>query len=278
MQCDGCGYQNPEGAQWCAQCRRPLPAAQAPVVVPPSYTQPPGAAPAQQPYPGYPTAQQRPTVSRTAILVAVLSGMVLLVGAGFIAYQFSGPIRGGLELQKAHRLQLQGKTAEALAAFERAVELSPRDPQAWVGLGIAAYDGGDLKRSIEAYRKALKLDETLAIAHNNMAYVLYDEEKVDEAVDEWEKAIEDLPKSQTDEQGRADCWAGLAIGYLAQGKRDKAVRTYGHAVSINPHYLNTEWMAEVAFWSPKAIEAAEELIPAVREQPSPVPDGTLPTA
>jgi tetratricopeptide (TPR) repeat protein len=217
-------------------------------------------------------------VSRTAVLIAVLSGAVLLVGVAFVAYQFIGPLRARLELQKGQQLQQQGETADALAAFERAVELAPRNPHAWVGLGIAAYETGDLKRSIEAYREALNLDETLAIAHNNMAYVLYDEGKVDEAVDEWEKAIDDLPGSPTDVQGQADCWAGLAIGYLAQDKRGKAIRTYRHAVNINPHYLSTEWMAEVAFWSPKAIEAAEELLPAVRELPSPAPDGVLPTA
>lgn len=231
-----------------------------------------------QPYAAPLPPQQRPTVSRRAIWVAALAGAVLVAGFVLITFPLVGRFRAQAELQRGTRLQQRGRTAEALAAFEKATELAPDNPHAWVALGIAAYELGDLKRSADAYRKALQLDQTLSVAHNNLAYVLYDEEQVDQAVQEWQKAIEYLPGSLADEQGRADCWAGLAIGYLAQGKREKAARTYARAVDINPNYLNTQWMATEAFWSPKAIAAADELIPLVRVRPAPLPEHSFPSA
>ena len=311
MRCMGCGHENPEGAEWCAQCRRPLMATQGPVVVPPPAAQPPPPFPAAPPPPAVPTVQQRPSISRTAVWVAVITGALLLLCLGFVAYQLSGPVRARFHLAKAMQLERSGRTEEALAAYEKAVQEAPNDAmvrlylasalgraerreeavaeyeealrldpnnmEAWVALGIAAYEIGDLKKSVEAYRKAIELDDSRSIAHNNLAYVLYDQDEVDEAVSEWEQAIELLPTSDVDRQGRADCWAGLAIGYLAQGKRQEAIEAYRRAVSINPHYIDTKWMAREAFWSPKAIEAAEQLIPKVKVKPAPRSADELPT-
>ena len=122
------------------------------------------------------------------------------------------------------------------------------------------------------------MDDTLAIAHNNLGYVLYDQGKMGEAVAEWEKAVDSLSDDAANRQGRADCWAGLAIGYLAQGEHGKAKRAYQRAVGIDPNYTNPEYLAEEAFWSPKAIEAAEKLIPEISVEPSPVIEPDLPTA
>ncbi len=358
MRCSGCGFENPEGAGWCGHCREPLQPVQGPIVEPPSQThqppivpppyqthQPPGVPPPFE-YPAPPPAPSRVRVSRTVIMVAVVSGLVLLVGVAFMARQFVGPFRGRIDIGKALDLERDGRVEDALALYQKAVSEAPKDAgvrlayaqalwrreryeeataqydeafrldpdnailrlifaevlrgderyddaieqydkalqidpemeDAWVTLGIAAYEGGDLDKSADAYRKALKLDDGLSIAHNNLAYVLYDQDKVDEAVAEWEKAVGDLSDGDANQQGQADCWAGLAIGYLAQDKRGKAIRTFRRAIAIDRGYLSTRYMKEEAFWSDKALEAAEELIPEVRVRPSPLPGDALPSA
>ncbi len=204
--------------------------------------------------------------SRGSVVVALVGAAVFVAGAGFMAYDYAQKARLKRELVRAERLEEQGRLEEAVAQYERVVQLYPDNPEAWVGLGIAAYRVGDSERSAAAYRRAIALDHGLRIAHNNLAFVLYDDEKIDRAVAEWERALGLPPRTRADGRGAADCLAGLGIGYLAQGRRQQAAGMYGRAAIRNRRYLDMKWMAKQACWSPKALTAAEQLIPAARQR------------
>jgi tetratricopeptide (TPR) repeat protein len=59
--------------------------------------------------------------------------------------------------------------AEAVPLFEKYTEMEPDDPRGWNNLGVVLREKGDVKRSIECYKKALELDPNLRIAEENLA-------------------------------------------------------------------------------------------------------------
>lgn len=58
--------------------------------------------------------------------------------------------------------------SEAVPLFEKYTEMNPEDPRGWNNLGVVLREKGEVKRSIECYRKALELDPNLKIAKDNL--------------------------------------------------------------------------------------------------------------
>lgn len=69
---------------------------------------------------------------------------------------------------------LMGHTADAIAAYERALREDPECARAWFNLGVALQDSGDRGAAREAYEDALRRDPRLADAHYNAATVCED--------------------------------------------------------------------------------------------------------
>jgi Flp pilus assembly protein TadD len=66
-----------------------------------------------------------------------------------------------------------GRNAEAIAAFERAIEINPRRAVYYNELGISYRQEGKFDQARRNYRKALDADSSYAPAHLNLA-ILYD--------------------------------------------------------------------------------------------------------
>lgn len=62
----------------------------------------------------------------------------------------------------------EGRDAEALACFERAVAIDPGHARAWNNLGAASQRLGDLRRAESAYRTARSRDPALLQSHLNL--------------------------------------------------------------------------------------------------------------
>jgi tetratricopeptide (TPR) repeat protein len=131
-------------------------------------------------------------------------------------------------LERGVELQDAGRTQDAVAATERALQLDPKLVRAHINL-ITLYGGmGDLQKAEEhyqaavkldpdhfpdayydhgvllikerkladaeaAFRKALEINPRYADAHNNLGYLLEREGKIAEASDQYRAAIEDEP-------------------------------------------------------------------------------------
>lgn len=64
-----------------------------------------------------------------------------------------------------------GETEQGADCFRKAIELDPSDATAIYNLGVVAQDAGQDREAIELYRRALQLDPSLAEAHYNLATV-----------------------------------------------------------------------------------------------------------
>lgn len=86
-----------------------------------------------------------------------------------------------------------GRSAEAIAAFERALELDPRHIDARLHLGIAHSRMGDWRAAQTAYESLLQIVPDHARALHNLGNVLYRRGRLEPAADAYGRAREADP-------------------------------------------------------------------------------------
>jgi tetratricopeptide (TPR) repeat protein len=101
------------------------------------------------------------------------------------------------------------------------------DPNSYVELGNVELLKGNVKKALELYDKALKLDEDNVDAWNNKGYLLTNLGKVEEGLECCEKATDLDP-----ERGMA--WNNLGFAQYRLGKIPDARRSFEKAVDIEP--------------------------------------------
>ena len=83
----------------------------------------------------------------------------------------------------------RGKLDDALAQFQKAVELNPNYADAHTNLGIALLQKGQLDKAIEQHQTALKINPNFAIAHANLAVAFIRKGRIDDAIAEFQEAL-----------------------------------------------------------------------------------------
>ena len=74
-----------------------------------------------------------------------------------------------------------GTKAEAINAYERALQVDPQKIDALLNCGTLYYEGGDLEKASEYFQRAIALDAENALAHFNLGSVLDEIGKVEDA-------------------------------------------------------------------------------------------------
>ena len=125
-----------------------------------------------------------------------------------------------------------GRTAEALSAYEQALQLDPSYAVAWNNKGNALRT---LKRSAEAlaaYERALQLDPKNAVAWNNKGHMLYDQKRLAEALAAYEQALQLDPYY-------AVAWCNKAAAFNALKSTDEALAACERAIKLDPNFALT---------------------------------------
>src|SRR5262245_13405341 len=98
-----------------------------------------------------------------------MKNWMVQAGLVWMAMAWSGCAPSGPELiSRADLLLKEGKTAEAIAVLERAVQKMPGEARAWNFLGLAYHDASMPDAARTAYTRALKLNRNLVVAHYNL--------------------------------------------------------------------------------------------------------------
>jgi FimV-like protein len=183
---------------------------------------------------------------------------------------------GGVRLQ-------EGKTQDAIAAFEKAIESDPQMPDAYNTAGAIRFEMGDVPRAETALRRAITLQPGYASAHNNLGNLLSASNRFEEAqfhfeaalrlkdnytgarynyalalvrahrVDEAQKQIEEILRF---EPNSAEAHEFLGNLLASKGQRDAAIQHYREAIRIEPDFARANLDLGAALAESGDVEAA----------------------
>lgn len=106
-----------------------------------------------------------------------------------IALPLAEKLKLGAYLNLAALLKLKGDLEGALAQYETAARIDPRQPMIYFNLGVTHRARGYLEPALRAYEYALVLDPNYAAAYQNLAAVLFKLGRLPESKRAFEKAI-----------------------------------------------------------------------------------------
>ena len=124
-------------------------------------------------------------------------------------------------------LARSGKTEEALAEFEKALELDPYNAQALYGRGLIYQGEKQHEKAIEDFAAAHGLTPQRAepLVARAVSYLAID--KVKDAVTDLDEAVQADPNS-------ASAWSHRGLAYERLGDKDKAKTSYSRALTLRP--------------------------------------------
>jgi len=165
------------------------------------------------------TARQGIPVSNRSrfLIILILIALVLFVGVSIRDAYYN---RGAAKIEK-------GDLDGAIADYNRAIELNPKDARAYYNRGIAKRAKGDLDGAIADFSRAIELDPKYAIAYNNRGIAKDDKGDLDGAIGDYNRAIELDPK-------HAVAYNNRGFDKEARGDLDGAIADYNRAIELDP--------------------------------------------
>lgn len=191
-----------------------------------------------------------------------------------------------------------GRYAEAVEAYDQAIELSPGYAKAWNNRGLALEADGDPDAALASYMRAIELDPSLATALNNIGALQWKSGDLEGAVDWFRRAVGAdawLPEAQYNlgsvlvRLGRSqdaetaylsavrarprfrEAWHDYGVLLEGQGRMSEAIGAYQRAVIIDPRYAEARNSLGIALArtgqyreAAMELEAALELVPGDR--------------
>ncbi len=120
-----------------------------------------------------------------------------------------------------------GQFAEAVASFEKFVELMPDTPEGHNNLGLAVFHNGDLDRAAREFQIALELNSDFAAAHANLGLALLNRKQFEEAIVPLKRALSLEPTLFT-------AYYNLGLALYRSGHTAEAVEAYEQFVANAP--------------------------------------------
>jgi tetratricopeptide (TPR) repeat protein len=159
---------------------------------------------------------------------------------------------------------------EAIAHFQKALEINPDIPDAHQNLGFALLQQGRTDEAITQYQRLLQLRPDAADTHSILGDALAQRGRVDEAIAQYQKALESKP---------ADPGVQNALAWLLATAPQVSLRNGGKAVELarqaslltggeNPVILRTlaAACAEAGRFA-EAVETAQHALRLLQAQP-----------
>ncbi|MEK6727173.1 MAG: tetratricopeptide repeat protein, partial [Candidatus Omnitrophota bacterium] len=123
--------------------------------------------------------------------------------------------------------QAQGKFLQAEGSFKKAIELNPKNDQAYLGLGFNYQAQGKFLQAEGSFKKAIELNPRNDRAYSGLGWLYRSQGKFPQAEGSFKKAIELNPRND-------DAYNGLGWLYKEQGKFLQAEGLFKKAIELNP--------------------------------------------
>jgi tetratricopeptide (TPR) repeat protein len=128
----------------------------------------------------------------------------------------------------------KGGVDEAIAHFQKALEIKPDYALVCYNLGNALFKKGSVDEAIIYYQKALQIKPDYAEVHNNLGNALIKKGSVDEAIVHYQKALQITP-----DYAKAHYNLGRAL--LTKGNVEEAIVHFQRALQIEPDYAKAHY-------------------------------------
>jgi tetratricopeptide (TPR) repeat protein/2-polyprenyl-3-methyl-5-hydroxy-6-metoxy-1,4-benzoquinol methylase len=132
-------------------------------------------------------------------------------------------------IDEGNALQEQGRTAEAMARYDAAVQADPRCARAHLNRGNILLAGAQFDEARDAYQLAIACDPLYAAAHFNLGNLNCRAGEYDRALPNYQAAIGIKPDF-------SDAFVAMANALDSLGRTAEAVESYERALAINPGY------------------------------------------
>jgi len=130
-------------------------------------------------------------------------------------------------LERGMIFRQQGNHDQALAAFNKALEIDPNQTAGFIKRGNLFADRGHLDRAVADYSAAIKVDPKFALAYLNRGLAFAKRGEFDKVIADTSKALELDPKL-----GSAYFIRGAA--YANRGDKHRAIAEFGQAIRLDP--------------------------------------------
>lgn len=117
---------------------------------------------------------------------------------------------------------------EAIALYEKAIELDPWLAIAHTNLGNIAFRRQDVEKAEVHYQKALEIDTRQPEAKYNLGYLMLERGEPEKSIDYFLGALEADPQF-------ADAYFNLAMAYEQIGDAEKARPLWQNYIALEPH-------------------------------------------
>ena len=223
-------------------------------------SQPPAAASAP------PSAVSRPAPDPLALkrIGRFLGTFALLLAVGgHLGCAGSSPKRPTRSLDAQNDLGNQqlgrGQWAEAIKAFQKALEIDDENSDALRGLGLAYLNLGKYEEAERFYKESLEANPKSSLSRNELAVVYMEQRRCQEAVPLFEKVLEDIFYA-TPEFAEHN----LAQAYACLGRTDEALSRLDKLVTKRPYfclgYLTLSRLASTSRRPEATIQACDDFV------------------
>jgi tetratricopeptide (TPR) repeat protein len=156
-------------------------------------------------------------------------------------------------LNRGAALEGLGKWQEAIADYNHVLEINPQDPAAFNNRGNAKAGLGEWESALADFKQAGDLVGDFAFARANYALTIYQLDQTEEAIRNMQHLVRKYPQF-------ADMRAALTAAFWAEGKQGEAESQWVSAVGLDARYKEIDWVKNVRRWPPKMAAALEKFL------------------
>jgi superkiller protein 3 len=159
--------------------------------------------------------------------------------------------QSSLLLEQGNIFYANNQYEEAIASYDKALEIKPDYYKAWENKGGVMFKLGQYEKAITAYDKALSIQPNYYQAWNNQGNGLLHLNRYEEAISAYDKSI--AIKSDFEQS-----YFSRGIALFSLGKNEEAIISIDKALEIKPDDPNLYYNKACAYSLQKQIELALE--------------------
>jgi tetratricopeptide (TPR) repeat protein len=144
-----------------------------------------------------------------------------------------------------------GRLEEAIASYDQALEFKPDDHQAWNDRGIALRNLGRFEQAIASYDRALEFKPDDPDAWNNRGIALGNLGRLEEAIASFDRALEIKPDLH-------EAWDSRGAALTFMGRYKDALESCDQAIKINSNDADAYYNKACCYGLQNNVELAIE--------------------